>query len=609
MKLSLAVILALTSTLLLAESEYQTDWSGGPGSSGPVLQWTDLFSSSESIEYAASPGSASLEWGKLTDAGQPIENSTLLFTNTYSEDVDNDGDIDILVTSTLDNMVLWWENQNDAGSWESHLVATNISGAFGAVCADVDNDGDNDILVAAMTADDVIWWENTDGTGTTWDEHVIDDNLDGAKGIAAVDMNQDGQIDIAVAAKAADVIVWYQNMGSGSAWIKHEITSDYDCAMSVFPSDIDQDGDWDILSAAKLDGTVNWFENVDGAGTTWENHAIEEELYYARGANASDIDGDGDIDILTSGGVSKSSGEIAWYENTNGTGTDWEKHVIESDFFGPFSILQYDIDQDGDPDAVSGSLYDNNICWWENINDGSDWERQVVCSYSAPAIISAADLTGDGRIELFAGSLNSFDITWWRTFGYHQEGSLVSTILDTTGDSEWNTLNWTSDTPDETALGISMRSSWDENDLGEWSDTVYTSPVDLSSLIADNDRFVQYSVCMLSETSENTPSLEEIQISWNPLSIEGNEFCLDELLVLQGNPAGSNLAIMCNLSEAQTAQLTLYDLSGRAVFDTGESQMNQGQNQFNIASLSNGVYFAGLNLKNKRITARFTVIN
>ena len=67
-----------------------------------------------------------------------------------------------------------------------------------------------------------------------------------------VDINQDGQIDIAVAAKSADVVVWYQNNGSGSSWTKHEIASDYDCAMSVFPSDIDADGDWDILSVKKL---------------------------------------------------------------------------------------------------------------------------------------------------------------------------------------------------------------------------------------------------------------------------------------------------------------------------------------------------------------------
>jgi len=217
MKISSYVILALTATVLLADSEEQSDWSGGPGESGPVLSWTDSFSASDSIEYSAIPGSASLSWGKLTNVGQEIESSILLFTNAYPEDVDKDGDVDILVTSTLDNMVLWWENQDDAGSWQSHPVAANISGAFGAVCADVDNDGDNDILATAINDNDVIWWENADSIGTIWVEHVIDDNLGGAKGIADVDINQDGQIDIAVAAKSADVVVWYQNNGSGSS--------------------------------------------------------------------------------------------------------------------------------------------------------------------------------------------------------------------------------------------------------------------------------------------------------------------------------------------------------------------------------------------------------
>ena len=132
MKFSIIVILALTSTLLMAESGDQTDWSGGPGAPGPVMEWTDSFSSSEAIEYSESPGSVSLPWGKLTDVGEPIENSTLLFTNTYPEDVDNDGDIDILVVSNLDNVVLWWENQNNAESWESHLVASGIAATFSA---------------------------------------------------------------------------------------------------------------------------------------------------------------------------------------------------------------------------------------------------------------------------------------------------------------------------------------------------------------------------------------------------------------------------------------------------------------------------------------------
>ncbi len=608
MKFMLTILLLMV-TAVFADTAHQTDWSGGSGEPGPVSEWLNSFNNSDEIVYAEAPGVLSLSAGMLTNAATEIEASAMYSICAYAEDVDMDGDMDILAASFVDNKILWWENLNDGISWESHLVASNLAGAFGAVCADVDNDGDNDILGTAMGADMVIWWENLDGLGTSWNEHMIDDSLDGAKGIAVVDMDEDGMIDVVASAKSGDQVVWYRNNGSGTSWTKHIIAPDFDCAMSVYPIDFDNDGDWDILSAAKLDGAVRWYENADGSGTTWTEHSVSEDLYYARGAYAGDIDGDGDVDVLSAGGISKSSGEVCWWENTDGTATNWEHHVIDPEFNGPFSILQFDVDQDGDLDAVSGSLTENIICWWENKDSGNSWEKHTLCNYYAPGIISAADLTGDGSIELFAGSLYSFNITWWRTYGYQPEGWLVSSILDTGEDSEWNTLEWNANVPGATSLGVSMRSSWNENDLGEWSDTVYTSPADLSAMISDNDRFVQYCIVMKSESNDTTPSLEQIQISWNPMSINGNDIQLNELLISAGNPSGADLAVRCLLTEAQTAQLILFDLSGRAIYTTGDIPMSKGQNEFVVQDLSDGLYFARLNLEDRSINARVTVLH
>ncbi len=602
-------ILLCTVTVVFAVTAQQTDWSGGPGEPGPVLEWENSFNSSDEVVYTETPGVLSLAAGILTDAATEIEASAMYSICAYAEDVDLDGDMDIIATSFVDNKILWWENLNEGISWQSHSISSNLDGAFGAVCADVDNDGDNDILGAAMGADMVIWWENLDGIGTSWDEHMIDDNLDGAKSVAVVDMDEDGLIDVVASAKSDDQVVWYRNNGSGVSWTKHIIVSDFDCAMSVYPFDFDNDGDWDVLSAAKLDGAVRWFENTNGSGTTWTEHSVGEDLYYARGACAGDIDGDGDADVFSANGISKSSGTVCWWENTDGTATNWIQHVIDPEFHGPFSMLQFDVDQDGDLDAISGSLSENIICWWENQNSGTAWEKHILCNYYAPSIISAADLNGDGSIELFAGSLYSFNITWWKTYGYQQEGWLVSSILDTGEDSEWNTLEWTADVPETTSLGISMRSSWNENDLGEWSDTVYTSPADLSAMISDSDRFVQYCIVMKSESNDTTPSLEQIQISWDPLSIHRDDTQLNELLITTGNPAGATLAVNCLLTEAQTAQLILFDLSGKAVYTTGHLQMNKGQNEFIVRDLSDGLYFARLNLEDRSINARVTVLH
>jgi len=609
MNLNFPLLLIFLISTVHAASSVQTDWSGGPGAPGPVVSWGSAFSSSQQMEFQKSQGSISLSWGTLTNASTEIEGSVLYFISVFPGDVDSDGDTDILVTSPLDNRVLWWENQNGAASWQAHQIASNVAGAFGADCADIDGDGDNDIVTAAMGDDTVIWWENANGTGSNWIEHTVDPALNGAKGIAVIDINNDGHMDIVASAKSADQIVWYCNNGSGTAWTKHIVADNFDCAMSVFPVDIDKDGDWDILSAAKLDGAVRWFENTDGSGNSWVEHSIAEGFYYARHAYASDFDGDGDMDILGAGGISKSSGVVCWWENTDGSCLNWSQHTIDSYFPGPFSILQFDVDQDGDMDAVSGSLTNSVICWWENQDSATNWEPHTLCNFSAPGIISAADLTGDGSIELFAGSLYSFNIHIWKSFGFRQTGSLISSVLDTGEDSQWNELQWSATVPAGTSLGVSMRSSWDVNDLGEWSDTVYTSPADLSSLINDNDRFVQYAVVMNSEACDTTPSLEQIEISWNPMSTGENPTLENELCCTGSNPSGSSIPVNCRLADAQTARLILYDLSGRAVFNTGMLPMNAGNNTFTVSNLSGGIYFARLNLAEGSISARFTVLN
>ena len=76
----------------------------------------------------------------------------------------------------------------------------------------------------------------------------------------------------------------------------------------------------------------------------------------------------------------------------------------------------------------------------------------------------------------------------------------------------------------------------------------------------------------------------------------------------------SNFGIFLNpfhhlLTEAQTAQLILFDLSGGAIYTTGDIPMSKGQNEFVVQDLSDGLYFARLNLEDRSINARVTVLH
>ena len=92
------------------------------------------------------------------------------------------------------------------------------------------------------------------------------------------------------------------------------ITTSADGAQSVYATDLDGDGDADVLSASWFDDKIAWYENL-GGGTFGSQQVITTSADGAYGVYAADLDGDGDADVLS---TSANDGKIAWYENTGG---------------------------------------------------------------------------------------------------------------------------------------------------------------------------------------------------------------------------------------------------------------------------------------------------
>ncbi|MCP4963695.1 MAG: hypothetical protein GY926_00480, partial [bacterium] len=90
----------------------------------------------------------------------------------------------------------------------------------------------------------------------------------------------------------------------------HTITTAADGAYSVSTADVDGDGDLDVLSASFIDDKIAWYEN-DGA-ENFTAHTITTAADAAYSVTTADVDGDGDLDVLS---ASYSDDKIAWYEN------------------------------------------------------------------------------------------------------------------------------------------------------------------------------------------------------------------------------------------------------------------------------------------------------
>ena len=151
--------------------------------------------------------------------------------------------------------------------------------------------------------------------------------------------------------------------GDGSTWTGHTIDGAFDYALAVFAADVDGDGDTDVLGAASDDADITWWENTTGDGSTWTEHTIEGDFAGAYSVYATDVDDDGDIDVL---GAASVDHDITWWENTAGDGSTWTEHTIDGEFSGASSVYAADVDGDGDTDVLGAAFRDDEITWWEN---------------------------------------------------------------------------------------------------------------------------------------------------------------------------------------------------------------------------------------------------
>ena len=164
-------------------------------------------------------------------------------------------------------------------------------------------------------------------------------------------------MDIISASYDDDTIAWYENNGAADpTWTAANIATSADGAYSVFAADMDGDGDMDIVSASKEDNTIAWYENNGAADPTWTAADIATSAAGAWDVYAADMDGDGDMDIVS---ASANDDTIAWYENNGAADPTWTAADIATSANNAYSVFAADMDGDGDMDIISASYDDD----------------------------------------------------------------------------------------------------------------------------------------------------------------------------------------------------------------------------------------------------------
>jgi len=372
--------------------------------------------------------------------GDPATDPPPWITNLAVVDLDEDGLVDVVLTDATRNQVAWIR-QSPADTFTETPVSELVIAPAHVTPSDVDLDGDVDLLVAEMgqihpsnqKIGTVSLLENTGGG--RFEHRVLIDNVARVTDIQPGDFDGDGDVDLAVGQFGYDQgeIRWMENLG-GLRFESHQLLN-LPGTIHVPVADMDGDGDLDITAVVSQTWEqIYVFENDGGGGFT--SHVVygaTNEDFGSSGISLSDLDEDGDVDVLYTNGdafdyvpsLPRPWDGVQWLENRGSL--DFAYHRI-ADFPGACAARAADADHDGDLDVFVVSLFADwsdpesaSIAWLDNDGNESFTLRVIDTAPTHLVVLDVGDLDGDGWTDLVTGGMYShepFDrmsrVTWWR---------------------------------------------------------------------------------------------------------------------------------------------------------------------------------------------------
>ncbi len=450
--------------------------------------------------------------------------------------------------------------------------------------SDIDGDGDDDLLItgrnnSTTSYEGIAKLYVNDGSGHFTE--IPTTPFDGVTGsaVAFSDVDGDGDVDLLITGRykspSAFIGIAKLYVNDGSGHFTEKLGTPFDGVMdgSISFSDVDGDGDSDLL--------ITGFNNAglliaklylnDGFGNFIEKTGIPFEGVLNGSVAFSDVDGDGDIDLLITG-RNASKVEIAKLYLNDGAGNFTEKTGDPFEGVTWSSVAFSDVDGDGDEDLlITGRNHAGVEMAQLYINDGlGDFSEKLGTPFEGVMRGAAAfsDVDGDGDDDLV--------ITGRNALGLH-----IAKLYLNDGGGNFS------------------------EQLGTLFDGVDFSSIAFSDVDGDGDND-------LLITGLDNPGVCIAKLYLNEglgSSIDQEGSIVQSDFELYPNPANSNtLHIRYDSKERGQLSILLYDLNGRLLLQQ-RRPIEPGHKTYliDISQLSKGVYFVRL-VDGKRSGSRRLVI-
>jgi hypothetical protein len=341
-------------------------------------------------------------------------------------DLDADGDLDIVIANEFGpNILLLNDGQGKFTNGSDRLPSAEHDSEDVGI-ADFDGDGDLDIVIVSEDDQTNELYFN-DGNGRFTDEGDRLPVTGTSNGVLVADVNGDGAPDILIANNGQDALLVNDGTGQFEDEGPSRLPQIEDVTQDIELGDVDGDGDEDLVVGNEdrnrlfiNDGTGHFADESES------RLPVRSEPEETREADFGDVDGDGDLDILFANIQAFVPG--ANLRNrlliNDGTGffTDQTEARLPADRDHSFDGDFHDLDGDGDLDIVTSNsdvdLSQRKIDpapYRAYLNDGSGHFTEATDVVFGDKVTGTGfdtefrDLNGDGRDDVFMASRGTAD--------------------------------------------------------------------------------------------------------------------------------------------------------------------------------------------------------